>query len=226
VRQAMALAVDRQALVSGLFAGKADLGNDSPFAPVFPTTDKSVPQRKQDLEKAKALMQQAGGSSATVTINTWDGFELPDLAQLLQNDAAKIGLRLKPNVTDAGTYYGDAVFGKSPWLDSVMGITDYGHRGVPNLFLNAQLQSKGVWNAAHFKNPTYDSLVKDYVQALDIGSQRAAAKKIQELLLDETPNIYPYFYFFLTGTKKNVGNVEVSAMGHYDITKAGFTTGS
>jgi peptide/nickel transport system substrate-binding protein len=224
VRQAMALAVDRSALVKGLMAGKSDFGNDSPFAPVFPSTDKSVAQRAQDLAKAKALMQQAGVSNASLTIDTWDGFELSDLAQLLQNDAAKIGIRLKPNVTPAGTYYGDAVFGKSPWLDSVMGITDYGHRGVPNLFLAAQLSSKGVWNAAHFKNPTYDGLMKDYVASLDIGTQRTAAKKIQDLLLDETPNIYAYFYYFLTGTKKNVGNVEVSAMGHYDITKAGFTS--
>jgi peptide/nickel transport system substrate-binding protein len=224
VRQAMALAVDRAALVNGLMAGKSDFGNDSPFAPVFPSTDKSVAQRKQDLEKAKALMQQAGVSNASVTIDTWDGLELPDLAQLLQNDAAKIGLKLTPNVTPAGTYYGDAVFGKSPWLDSTMGITDYGHRGVPNVFLAAQLSSDGVWNAAHFKNPTYDGLFKDYVAALDIGAQRAAAAKIQNLLLDETPNIYAYFYYFLTGTKKNVGNVEVSAMGHYDITKAGFTS--
>ena len=224
VRQALALAVDRAALVNGLMAGKSDFGNDSPFAPVFPSTDKSVAQRKQDLEKAKALMQQAGVTSASATIDTWDGFELPDLAQLLQNDAAKIGLKLKPNVTPAGTYYGDAVFGKSPWLDSTIGITDYGHRGVPNVFLAAQLQSKGVWNAAHFKNETFDSLFKDYVAALDLNAQRGAAKKIQELLLDETPNLYTYFYFFLTGTRKNVGNVEVSAMGHYDITKAGFTS--
>jgi peptide/nickel transport system substrate-binding protein len=224
VRQAMALAVDRAALVNGLMAGKSDFGNDSPFAPVFPTTDKSVAQRKQDIAKAKALMQQAGVSNASVTIDTWDGLELPDLAQLLQNDAAKIGLKLTPNVTPAGTYYGDAVFGKSPWLDSTMGITDYGHRGVPNVFLAAQLSSKGVWNAAHFKNPTYDGLMKDYISSLDIGAQRAAAAKIQNLLLDETPNIYAYFYYFLTGTRKNVGNVEVSAMGHYDITKAGFTS--
>jgi peptide/nickel transport system substrate-binding protein len=224
VRQAMGLAVDRAALVNGLMAGKSDFGNDSPFAPVFPTTDKSVAQRKQDLAKAKALMQQAGVSNASATIDTWDGLELPDLAQLLQNDAAKIGIKLTPNVTPAGTYYGDAVFGKSPWLDSTMGITDYGHRGVPNLFLAAQLSSKGVWNAAHFKNPTYDGLMKDYISALDIGAQRAAAAKIQNLLLDETPNLYTYFYYFLTGTKKNVGNVEVSAMGHYDITKAGFTS--
>src|SRR5262249_6125630 len=123
-------------------------------------------------------------------------------------------LRLKPNVTDAGTYYGDAVFGKSPLLDSTMGITDYGHRGVPNLFLNAQLQSKRVWNAAHFRNPTYHGLVNEYVQALDSGAQLAAAKKTQALRLDATTNISPSCYSFLTGTTKNVGNVEGSGMAH------------
>ena len=69
------------------------------------------------------------------------------------------------------------MFGKSPWLDSVMGITDYGHRGVPNVFLNAPLQSKGVWNAAHFKNPTYDGLVKEYTAALDIDAQRRRRRR-------------------------------------------------
>ena len=223
VRQAMALAVDRRALVDGLLAGKADLGNDSPFAPIFASTVKSVPQRRQDLEKAKALMQQANPGTTSATVSTWDGFELSELAQLLQNDAAKIGLRLQPNIMPAGTYYGDAVPGQSPWLDSVMGITDYAPRGVPNVLLKAPLHSEGAWNAAHFKNPAYDGLVTEYTQALDLGAQRAAAKRIEELLLDETPIIYPYFIHFLTGTRKNVGNVQVSA-SHWDITKAGFTS--
>ena len=55
------------------------------------------------------------------------------------------------------------------------------------MLLNAPLHSNGAWNAAHFKNPTYDGLVTEYTQALDLGAQQAAAKRIQELLLDETP---------------------------------------
>ena len=47
VRQAIALAVDRQGIVDGLFQGKSDLGNDSPFAPIFPQTDTTVAQRAQ-----------------------------------------------------------------------------------------------------------------------------------------------------------------------------------
>ncbi|MDP9134199.1 MAG: hypothetical protein M3N56_05145, partial [Actinomycetota bacterium] len=92
--------------------------------------------------------------------------------------------------------------------------------------LNAPLSGDpkiGVWNSSHFKNDTYDGLVRDYVAALDLDSQRGVAKQIQELLLDETPIIYPYFIYFLTGTKKNVGNMRVSA-NHYDITEAGFTS--
>ena len=45
VRQAMALTLDRPSIVKKLFNGFADIGNDSPFAPVYPSTNKRVPQR-------------------------------------------------------------------------------------------------------------------------------------------------------------------------------------
>ena len=54
VRQAIALTLDRPQIVQGLFQGKSDLGNDSPFAPVFAQTDTSVPQRAQDIATGQA----------------------------------------------------------------------------------------------------------------------------------------------------------------------------
>ncbi|HVX45613.1 MAG TPA: hypothetical protein VHC49_17115, partial [Mycobacteriales bacterium] len=73
-----------------------------------------------------------------------------------------------------------------------------------------------------FKNKTYDKLVKDYVAAIDLDSQRRTAKKIQELLLDEVPQLYTYFYYYLAGTRKNVGGVDITAMGCMDVSRAGF----
>ena len=225
VRQAVALLIDRQAIVEGLFEGKADLGNDSPFAPVFPSTDTSVPQREQDVEKAKQLLTDAGkGGGFQVQLRTWNGFEIPQLAQLVQDALKQANIAVALNITDPGTYYGDAVFGKSPWLDSTFGITDYGHRGVPNVFLTAPLTSKGPWNSAHFKNSTYDGLVADYVAALDIDSQKQVAKQIEELLLDETPIVYPYFYFHLAAEKKSFTGAEPTGMGHIDVSQAGSTS--
>jgi peptide/nickel transport system substrate-binding protein len=221
VRQAMALALDRKALVDGLLGGKADPGNDSPFAPVYPFTDSSVEQREQDLEQAKQLVAEAGKEGGSAEIVTFRDFELPDLAVLIQNAAKEIGLTIRPNLMDQSSYYGDAVYGKSPWLDSVMGITDYGHRGVPNVFLVAPLTSKGTWNSAHFRNPQYDRLVNEYIAALDLESQRRVAGEIQRLLLDETPIIFPYFYFYLFAVKKQFTGVRETAMGHLDLKQAG-----
>jgi peptide/nickel transport system substrate-binding protein len=224
VRQAIGLALDRPALVDGLWDGKADLGNDSPFAPVYPSTDTSVAQRAQNIDQAKQLLADAGkGSGFTVTLNTWNGFDIPDLAQLVKQYASQIGVTINLKITDAGTYYGDAVFGKSPWLDSVMGITDYGHRPVPNVYLASVYTSKGTWNAAHFKNSQADSLIAQYIAALDVDSQRTVAKQIQELLLDETPVVIPYFYNFLSAAVPKLKNAVSAATGQFDLSKAGFT---
>ena len=221
VRQAVALLINRDNAVKGLLEEKADYGNDSPMAPVYKSTDTTVPQRKQDVEKAKALLAEAGKENFSVELRTWRVFEVPQYAALIQNDLKAAGINVSLNVTDAATYYGDAVYGKSPWLDSTFGITEYGHRGAPNVYLGAPLKSDGTWNSAHFKNKEYDNLVVEYVAALDLQAQRAASKKIQEMLLDETPIIISYFYFYLTATKPTVGGMAVSAMGQVDVSQAG-----
>ncbi len=213
VRQAIAMTLDRPALVAGLFRGLAEPGNDSPFAPVYPSTDPAVPQRKKDIPAAHALMVAAGvpnGFEATLTTERLQ--EVPDYAVLVQNACREIGVKLNLKIETDAAYYGKAQPGQSDWLDSEMGITDYGHRGVPNVLLGAPLLSGGAWNAAHFSNPAYDALVAQYIATTDLGKQREAAGKIQALLLDETPVIFAYFYNFLTATAANVGGLTVTAI--------------
>ena len=208
VRRAIALCLDREKLVKGLFRGRSDLGNDTPFAPVFPSTDTAIPQRKKDLRQAEELLTAAGHPNGfKLKLTTEHYLEIPDYAVIIQNAVKPIGIDIELNVESQDAYYGKAVFGQSDWLDSIMGITDYGHRGVPNVFLNAPLKSDGTWNSAHFKNKDYDSLVAQYVLALDLGGQRAVAGKIQRLLMEETPIIFGYFYNYLTPAKKNLAGI-------------------
>ncbi len=230
VRQAVALSLDRPSIVKALFNGLADIGNDSPFAPVFPSTNTSIPQRAQDIAKAKSLLSAAGhpnGFSATLTGEVFQ--EIQNYAQIVQAQAKAIGVHLKLNIEAQPKYYGNYLFGTSDWLDATMSLVDYGHRGVPNVFLTAPLQTinsktgTGAWNAAHFSNAKYNALAKQYIATSDLASQRSIAGQIETLLLEQTPVIYAYFYNFLTASAKNVTGVYPTAVGHlflYNAIKA------
>jgi peptide/nickel transport system substrate-binding protein len=213
VRQAIALSLNRPGLLHGLFQGRARLGNDSPFAPFYTATDPSVPQRVHDVPRARALMHAAGlPDGFETTLTTERVQEIPDLAVLVQNACADIGIKINLRIEDPASYYGAAQFGRSDWLDSTMGITDYGHRGVANVTLAAPYLSNGAWNAAHFKNAEYDTLVAQFIAAIDPATHRETAGKIQRLLLEETPVIIPYFYDYIAATGPTVTGVAVSGM--------------
>jgi peptide/nickel transport system substrate-binding protein len=220
VRQALAYTLDRPATVAALFKGYATVGNDNPFAPVFRATDTSVPQRQKNLKLARELLAKGGVPRGFSTpLLTENDEEIPHLAQIVKQAASQIGVDINLTIETSTKYYGQAIFGKSDWLDGEMSLVDYGARAVPNLFLQAPLQSinrttgQGAWNAARFNNPTYDSLSKQFVAAVDLSTQRQLASQIERLLLEETPIIYPYFYDYLSATQKNVTGVYPTAIG-------------
>ena len=230
VRQAMALTLDRPAIVKALFQGFADVGNDSPFAPVYPSTNTSVAQRVQDIAKAKSLLAAAGhGSGFSTQLITENFVEIPQYAQIIAQSAKEIGVNVSLKVESSSQYYGKATFGNSDWLDGTMSLVDYGHRGVPNVFLTSPLETynaktgTGTWNAAHFSNAQYDKLVAQYIAASDLGTQKTLAGQIETLLLAQTPIIFGYFYNYLTATTKGVTGVYPTAVGHlflYDAAKS------
>ncbi len=226
-RQAIAYTLDRPAIVAALFKGQAQVGNDSPFSPSFPSTDTSVPQRTKNLALAKQLLGRAGvprGFKASLLTETTQ--EIPHLAQIVKQSASQIGVDINLTIETPTKYYGQAVFGKSDWLDGEMSLVDYGARAVPNVYLAAPLQSinaktgSGSWNAAHFNNPTYDKLSKDYIAAADLSTQRKLAGQIQRLLLDQTPIIFAYFYNYLSATQQNVTGVYPTAQGQFFLWNA------
>lgn len=229
VRQAIALTLDRPSMVASLFKGKAVVGNDSPFAPIFPTTvgPPAVPQRVQNLKLAKELLAKGGVPRGFSTPYVGDNHqEEPELAQIIKASAAKIGVDISLTIENPTKYYGSAVYGSSDWLDGEMSMVDYGARSVPNVFLEAPLQSydkatgQGLWNAARFNNTEYDTLSKQYVAAVDLSTQRKLAEKIELLLLDETPIIFPYFYNYLSASQKNVTGVYATQLSQFFVWNA------
>ena len=185
VRVAMALLLNRPSIIKTLFGGIATLGNDSPFAPNMLATNTSVPQRKQDVARAKALLQAAGVSSLDTTLTTYRAYELPDLAVLVQNAAKLGGIDLTLDIHDARDSTTEGRRRSAPAVPRgstlPMTITDWAPRAVPNVYLVSSFKSGGIWNASHIANRNLDRMIDQFTAAVELKAQRKLAGQIQTI---------------------------------------------
>ena len=224
VRQAIALALDRPGLARGLWGQYGQVGNDSPMYPGYPFTAK-VPQRRQSLERARALLRAAGKENLKLTLTCYRAFEMPDYAQRVSQALKQIGIDCEVKVFTSVQYFDGVSFGApgklAPWLETDFVIIDYGGRPVPTTYLNAGLKSGGVWNSARYASKAFDRILANFFGAPDLVGQRKYARQLQTHLLKETPVIYAYFYNFIAATGANVRGYVPGGMA--DINLRGVT---
>ena len=228
VRQALAFTFDRPALIQQLFKGKAQLGNDHVIWQGYPYYDSSVPQRAQDIAKAKQLLSDAGVSNLTADLHCGQLLEIPDLATLLKSQAAQAGITLNVAVESLDTFYGAQwcpADPKDPPCSGAaeLGIVDYGHRATPDVYLNAALKSKGIWNSSQYNSPAFDAAFKEFQTSVGVDAQKAACTKIETILVEDTPIGLPYFYNYLAGNSKKFTGVYSSALGQMYFSSASKT---
>ena len=194
VRQALALSLDRPALVQGLLDGRADLGNDHPFAPVYPNSpsESAVPQRKRDVARAKRLLADAGHAGGIdVELTTERFLEIPQYAVTLKEQCKEAGINVSLNIMDQTSYYGSG--DNQPWLEVPLGIVDWASRGSASQTIAPAYLCDGVWNAAHWCNEEYDNLVREFDGELDEGRRRELATQAAALQHEEVPGIISYW---------------------------------
>jgi peptide/nickel transport system substrate-binding protein len=226
VRRAVALTINRPQQVERVMLGAAQIGNDNPFWRGFASTDRTTKQRTQNLQLARALLQAANAQNLRFNITTWNFLDHTDHAASIQAYARQAGIDVGIEVMDVGKYYdsepaGADYFTTTPWLNRPCTLTEYGARGVPNIYLTRCYISTGDWNASHYRNPAFDSLARTYLAASAISAQRAATKKMAGILLRDTPVITDYFIRYVTASSSRVRNYVPEGISHIRLAKVG-----
>ena len=235
IRQAAALTIDRPGYVEGVMMGIGGrVGNDSVMDP-YNTADTSVPQRVKDIEKAKALMAEAGVPNGfAVDLSSWARDDINKYANLIKTSFAEIGIEVTLVIdgSDGGSavYYTYDPYPSAPgkvnqfdnhsWLASNLGITDWAGRGVPDQYLMREWRSTGDWSGAMLDSRVMDAAIDEYLQAITPEAKKVASKKIQEASLDETPYILAYTSNLITAGRKSLTGMVVNGMGQFDARAA------
>jgi len=229
VRQAVALGINRQELLDVVLKGRGQMGNDHPVAPSYEFFDAAQPQRERDVEKAKALLEEAGKAGLAVTLTVPKLVEIPQLAELIQTQLKDIGMDVTLNVISTDTFYDswckvyDSKVAPAGCDGGVeFGIVDYGNRGTPDVYL-VKAYSTGEWNSAHYISEPFNAAVAEYQASLDLAGRKEAIKKVQSIANEDVPYVIPYFYDSLIAYKKNVNGIVATGLGHFYLGTAGFS---
>ena len=221
VRKAAALTLNRADYLTGVLQGEGVVGNDS-LIDAFPDLkDTSVAQREQDLEAAKALMAEAGVEGFDVDLSSYSRDDINLLAPYLKSSFAEIGINV--TIKQADSYYSEPWSSldskqveNNIWLESNFGITDFGHRGSPDVVLNRVFKSTGDWNAAQYKSDDMDAAIDEFIAATTPDARKAAAKKIQEISLEDTPYILLYFPTATAAVRKGLTGFYTNGMAQFE----------
>jgi peptide/nickel transport system substrate-binding protein len=212
VRQALRLAIDRDAINKAVFDGLALPGNDSPVGPLYgELIDSTVVAPKRDIAAAKKLLEEAGfkdGLSLKFIIPAGEQ-NADELAQVLQAQWKEAGINVEITQIEQNVYYGDD---KSDnfWLNADLAVTLWASRPDPQLYLDVAFKTGASWNEAHWSDPDLDKLI-DAARAETDGKKRAATmSQIQKIFVERGPAYIPYFQPLLYAHSKKVSGINVS----------------
>lgn len=205
VRQALKLATDHQSLINAVRPGLAKVGNGfSPVGPAYGDLHLVKPP-KVDLEKAKALLAEAGHAKGlTIDLVAQNQLDVIPIATVWKEQMAKIGVTVNIEVIPTDVYYGD---GEKSWLKCDFGITDWGARATPVTYFKLAYIGEGPWSSSKWKDEEFDGLVDKVAKTMDRAERAEIYKKLQNILIERGPVIIPYFETAVAGISKGLNGV-------------------
>ena len=158
VRRAVALVINRPQLGRESCSAAAEIGNDSPFWRGFLSTDRTVAQSGRISPRRDRCCRQPGRRDLKFNLTTWHFLDHTDHAASVQAYARQAGIDVGLEVMDVSKYYDAEPAGAdyattTPWLNRPATLTEYGARGVPNVYVTRCYMSTGDLECVALQEP-------------------------------------------------------------------------
>jgi peptide/nickel transport system substrate-binding protein len=193
VREAIDLAIDRPALAEVAMEGMGKPVNQLVTPSIF-GYNKSLPERKVDIARAKKLLADAGYPNGFKATFSFTNDRLPgdrqvgtSVAQML----AAIGLEVQANAQPAAVFFparsrGDYSMPMSGWGT----LTGEAHYTLSStVHSNDPVRKFGPFNILGYSNPQMDKLIQDAAVEMDINKRRSYLEQANALVAQDRPRL-------------------------------------
>jgi ABC-type transport system substrate-binding protein len=227
VRQALNYAFDRRSTVK-LLNGAAEPAHGLLPPGTFGRDDTLAPY-PYDPARARALLADAGYPDGfAVEYMTIADEEAEKLAQSLQSDLAKVGVRVTIALVSFATY--STAVGKP-------GTVPFSYQGVfgdfpdPTSFFDPKFHSRAITaesssNDTAYRNPEVDGLLDAARAEVDTAKRAAMYRRVERLLHEDAPWIFDYHRMTVEVTQPYVRGYEPHPIWLRDFTSAWLDLGA
>ncbi|MFU8926595.1 ABC transporter substrate-binding protein [Acinetobacter puyangensis] len=177
VVEAFKLLVDREDLIQRALNGLGQVANDL-YSPHDPTFNHSIPQRTQDLAKAKALLAEAGYDASKAKPLSVELITTPNsyyqAALILAEQAKQVGVEIKVKYVDAATFNGA---NRNNFTFSTGSL-------LAESFLSTALHVDApvsVANKTHFNDPEFSELFAQALTEPDLEKRKPLVHRAQQI---------------------------------------------
>lgn len=234
-REAVSLAIDRDALVKLVYRGRATaLGGHVPPGNKL-WVNRALPRPRRSVEEARRLLRGAGFTwtadgtlvdekaqpiEFTIATNTGNAERL-QIATIIQDDLKQLGMRARV-VTLEMRALQDRIFTTYDYDACVLGLG--GGDADPNAELNVWLSSgsQHLWSMGQTQPGTawereVDTLMRKQLTVLDRAARKRLYDRVQALVLENLPIVSLVSPNILVGAKKGLGNFRPTILEHHAL---------
>src|SRR6266702_4141326 len=196
VRQALALAVDREATVGFVAGGYGTPGNDTPLSSAYHFY-KNIPLKKPDIAKAKKLLADAGypnGIDLTLVASDKPSTRT-QLGVAVREMAAAAGFRINVQTMPHATYL-DQVWKKGNFY-----VGFYHMQPTADAIFKLLYTSDAAWNETRWNSTGFDAVINEARVETDETKRTALYAKAQEMMNTEVPTVISAFFDLLAAQR-------------------------
>lgn len=206
VRQALRLLVDRNAMNQQVYGGLGEVGNDV-FGAIDTAYKGTVPQRTQNVAKAKSLLKEAGYPNLQVTLySSAIGPGAAALASVYATQAKAAGVTVNI-VTQDTTQFWSQSYTQVPFAESFWNTSSY-------LTMVQQGVAQGApWNETHQSDANWQSLYDQAIRTVDATARDKIVKQLIKFDYDQGGYIIPVYFPGIEGMSTKVGGVTENITG-------------